>query len=354
MKILHCADLHLGSPLTARLSGEKLASRRAELTASFYRLIEVAKKEGVAMVLLAGDIFDGECVTEVHIADYLSEIEKNPSIDFYYISGNHEKDLLKSRKLPTNLYIFGDDWRYYKKNGVTVAGRDVLSSDMFSTLSLPRETVNFVLLHGAVSEGSSGEIPLALAAGRGIDYLALGHYHTYHALPIDTRGVAVYAGAPEGRGFDELGARGCVLIDTAGGRVTYRFVETARRLYLAPEVSVDGAESTVELERRADAVLSGISRESAVRLTFVGTDAGIPLPISSLTYRYGDEFFLFEIKDKTTPDLRRAVLESPLARAFVTCCESDSTLSEEERRTVLRMGLDALSGMANEIKNYEL
>lgn len=344
MKILHCGDLHLGSPLTSRLSGERLARRREELTASFFRLVEVAKREGVRAFLLAGDVFDSERVTEVHISDFLSEIEKNPQIDFFYISGNHEKNLLKGRKLPTNLYIFGDEWQYYVRESVVFAGRDTLSPDMFSTLSFPRDTVNFVLLHGAVCEGRTGEIPLSCAAGRGIDYLALGHYHTYQTFPLDARGVAVYAGAPEGRGFDEVGPRGCVLIDTAGGKVSFRFVETARRLYLTPEVSVDGVTGTPELERRADAVLSDLSRESAVRLTFVGTDAGVPLPISSLRYRYTTEFFLFEIRDRTTPDLRRAVLESPLARAFVACCEEDETLTEEERHSVLRAGLSVLSG----------
>mgnify|MGYP002522067256 CR=1 FL=1 len=344
MKILHCADLHLGSPLTARLSGEKLAMRRAELTASFFTLVRVAKEAGATAFLLSGDIFDSSATAVVHIADFLSEIEKNPQIGFYYIPGNHEKDLLKGRDLPTNLYTFGEEWHYYSLPGVTIAGRDLPEDGMFSSLNLPRGTMNFVLLHGAVTEGYTGEIPLAAAAGKNIDYLALGHYHAFTELTIDTRGVAVYPGSPEGRGFDETGAHGCVLIDTDGARPTFRFIRTAKRLYLAPEIALDGAESSAEIERRADAALADISRASAVRLTFTGTNPGLPLPTASLTYRYGKEFFLFEIKDKSAPDLRRAALESPLARAFIASCEEDATLSEEERRTVLTMGLSALAG----------
>lgn len=344
MKILHCADLHLGSPLTARLSGEKRAMRRSELTASFFTLVRAAKEAGVTAFFLSGDIFDSTATAEVHISDFLTEIEKNPKIGFYYIPGNHEKDLLKGRVLPTNLYTFGDEWRCYSFPGVTITGRDLPTDGMFSSLNLPRGTMNFVLLHGSATEGSTGEIPLARAAGKNIDYLALGHYHAFTKLTIDARGVAVYPGSPEGRGFDETGEHGCVLIDTDGARPTFRFVRTARRLYLTPEVSLDRAENAAEIERRADAALAGVSRESAVRLTFVGTNPGFPLPTASLTYRYGKEFFLFEIKDKSTPDLRRAAIASPLARAFIASCEEDATLSEEERRTVLTMGLSALAG----------
>lgn len=344
MKILHCADLHLGSPLTARLSGEKLSERRKELTASFFTLVRVANEEGVTAFLLSGDVFDSETVTEVHIADFLSEIEKNPQIGFYYIPGNHEKDLLKNRKLPTNLYTFEDEWKYYPLRDVVIAGRNLPSADMFSSLVLPSHTKNFVLLHGGVTEGNGGEIPLARAERRNIDYLALGHYHTYEVLPIDARGVAVYAGSPEGRGFDEVGEHGCVLIDTDGVRPDFRFLRTARRLYLTPEVRTDGAESAAELERRADAALAPLPRGSAVRLTFVGKTPDFFPPVSSLLYRYGSAFFLFEVKDLTTPDLRRAAAESPLYRAFIACAEEDTTLSEEERRAVLMLGLSALSG----------
>lgn len=344
MKILHCADLHLGSPLTAHSDGGSSAVRQRELTVSFFRLIRTAKEAGATVFFLCGDVFDSETVTEVHVSDFLSEIEKNPEIRFYYVSGNHEKDLLKNRTLPENLYTFGDGWQYYRLPGITIAGMNSPTEGMFSSLNLPDKTLNFVLLHGAVSKGTAGEIPLAAAAGKSIDYLALGHYHTYSALPIDPRGVAVYPGSPEGRGFDELGEHGCVLIDTEGARPAFRFVRTASRLFLAPEVSVDGATDAEEIERRADAVLSGTDKSSAIRLTFVGTNTGVPLPISSLTYRYAPEFFLFTVKDHTAPDLHAAALSSPLARAFISCCEESADLTEKEKSAILKIGLSALSG----------
>ena len=60
MKILHCADIHLGSKMEARLPKEKSDERKVELRASFNRMIERAKAEGVRLVLLSGDVFDSE------------------------------------------------------------------------------------------------------------------------------------------------------------------------------------------------------------------------------------------------------------------------------------------------------
>lgn len=54
MKIIHCADLHLDSNMTSNLSREQAKQRKAELLATFERMIAYAKDNSVKAVIIAG------------------------------------------------------------------------------------------------------------------------------------------------------------------------------------------------------------------------------------------------------------------------------------------------------------
>ena len=59
---LHCADLHLGSPMIGlSLKDEKVAEKfSAASREAFANLIGRALEERVAFVVIAGDVYDGE------------------------------------------------------------------------------------------------------------------------------------------------------------------------------------------------------------------------------------------------------------------------------------------------------
>ena len=61
IKILHAADLHLDSPFEG-LDEEKAAQRRAEQRETLHRIAEYAKLSNADLVLLAGDLLDGDGV----------------------------------------------------------------------------------------------------------------------------------------------------------------------------------------------------------------------------------------------------------------------------------------------------
>ena len=58
MKILHCADIHLDSAMTANLDKDKARERRNELLASFKDMVGYAVKERIGVIIIAGDLFD--------------------------------------------------------------------------------------------------------------------------------------------------------------------------------------------------------------------------------------------------------------------------------------------------------
>ena len=75
-------------------------------------------------------------------------------------------------------------------------------------------------LHGELKDKCSAPETIGIkeATGKNIDYLALGHYHSYSGAVIDERGSAVYSGTPEGRGFDEAGDKGFIMLNVSDKR----------------------------------------------------------------------------------------------------------------------------------------
>ena len=75
MKLIHCADVHLGARLESKFPQEVSKTRKEEVRNSFKRMVEYAVENGVQVILLAGDIFDGdeyECpVCTSHDWDFL-------------------------------------------------------------------------------------------------------------------------------------------------------------------------------------------------------------------------------------------------------------------------------------------
>jgi len=53
MKIIHCADLHLDSQMTANLTKEQARERKREIIRTFTRMVEYAEKTGVRLIMIS-------------------------------------------------------------------------------------------------------------------------------------------------------------------------------------------------------------------------------------------------------------------------------------------------------------
>ena len=355
MKIVHTSDLHLGSALTSRLSPEKTKERKAELISSFERSVEEAALRGATVYIIAGDLFDTEKITQGVRQSVISIISRAPAIDFLYLPGNHERLALLdgAEMLPQNLKIFGDDWTYFDYGFVTIAGRSRTDSTVFDNLTLDREKKNIVVLHGALSERSSdGIIGLRDAAERGIDYMALGHYHTYSNCEIDDRGIAVYCGTPEGRGFDETGECGFCLIDTDGQHMTYSFIPHAKRKIVIKNVDISMLGGRVEIDEAIAIALADVSFGDIVRVVLTGRHLPEISPdTDTVLGRYRDKYYHFEIKDETriliNPEDYR--YDKSLKGEFIRLVLEKEGLSDKMRERIIRTGIGALIGDLTDI-----
>ena len=122
MKIIHCADLHLDSKLTANLDKEKARLRRNEILSNFERLVKFASENNVTAIIIAGDMFDTAYVSKTTINLITSVIGNNPDLSFYYLSGNHDETNIVgglSESL-NNLHVFNKEWTSYGIENVTV------------------------------------------------------------------------------------------------------------------------------------------------------------------------------------------------------------------------------------------
>ncbi len=349
MKILHTADLHLGAPMRAHLPPREAKLRREELLSAFHRLLELARSEKCAAVLISGDLFDSEAAAAMLAPAVLGAIEKYREMDFYYVCGNHEKEDWLKRSVPKNLHIFGDDFSYFPKENVVFFGKSFPKSTDFANIHLQTNKVNILILHGAWDRGEakSADIPLGLLRGRGIDYCALGHYHTYGEIPIDERGVAVYAGCPEGRGFDETGKKGVVLIEVHKDRLSHRFIPLEGRTLHRFQADISEAKSLVDIFSICEKVIFSAAEKDLVRLILTGKRAHCPAPDTEAIKRhFSHRFYYLEVADASVPapDIAAIRAEQSLRGEFVRTVLREDHLNDEERMRILSLGLAALSG----------
>ena len=349
MKLIHCADIHLDSPMETNLSADKARERKLEIRSTFARLVRTAADEGVEAILIAGDLFDGARVTKSTENYVLDLIASHPMIDFFYLSGNHDQGstLANTAQLPANLYTFGKLWSTYRRGNVAITGAAVPDAD---TLSLNAEEVNILLLHGQErrSAGVAGEdiIHLGRFKNKNIDYAALGHIHEHRVMRLDARGTAAYSGCLEGRGFDECGTKGYVLLNIEGGRVSHRFVPFATRTLNTVECDVTGFSSGLDLEERMLASVAEIAATDMVKVVLTGTcPADAILDLAHLRAILAERFYFAKIKDETRLSINAEdyAHDISLKGEFVRRVMA-SSLSEAEKERVIACGFRALSG----------
>ena len=363
MKFIHCSDLHLDADLRSRFDAESAADRRAELMNTFRRLCRQARDLGARAILICGDLFDTDAPSASAVRAVEDLILSYGEILFFSLRGNHDgrSVLFKNREEPSNFILFGNDWDEWEADGglteqrtVCVAGRE-LNGGPFIPPVLDPANLNIVMLHGQIREGQSAsdpeDIPLGTLRGIGIDYLALGHLHSFRSFPLDDRGTAAYSGCLEGRGFDECGECGFVLLDTdtPSGRIESRFIPfAARNLYRVP-CDVTGCMSDTEVYEsiRAALLSSPAQDKDLVRLELTGgLEYGCSPDPSLIRSEWEDRYHYFDFADNTSPVIHSEdfLCDATLKGEFVRIVSAAGGLDETERAAILRCGLRALSG----------
>lgn len=350
MKIIHCGDIHLDSKITAHLEPDKSRARKAEVLAAFRGMIKYAVENGVTAVIIAGDLFDSDVILPGTKDIILSDIKAAEGIDFLYLCGNHDAGkTLRQTAHPENLKFFGDTWTRFDYGTVSVYGAELTSAncrDIYGALVTDPDRFNIVTMHGAIGTGyGTDAVNRNDLCDKNIDYLALGHYHSHSTEPLDKRGTLCYCGCLEGRGFDECGKKGFVVLDIDENGYETSFVSTGKREIFNVECDISGLSSAYEISAAVDSAVESIPPQSIVRVTLTG-EVGVDArkePDLIKTHLEG-QFWASDLKDATRlyidPESYRndVSLKGEFIRLLL-----NSDLPAEVRDRVARCGLNAIS-----------
>ena len=361
MRLIHCADIHLDSKMTSNLTKEKARERKAELLNTFGEMVRSGEKNHVAGIIIAGDLFDTKNISAAARNVVLDAVKNHPDIVFYYLRGNHDADLILDNleAIPENLKLFGDGWTAYSaSDSVVITGVEFNGTNgtsIYNELSLDREKFNIVVLHGQETQSTSRDttevIQLKKLKDAGIDYLALGHVHAYKMAALDNHGYYCYPGCLEGRGFDECGEHGFVMLDIDEERGTFstEFIRLACRNLYTLEIDISGCRTTEEIAGRLEEDLktADFSPGSLVKLVLNGSvDVECDKNMDLLLKRFENRYYFLKIYDETKlmVDYAAFALDESLKGEFVRRVWAAENLSQEEKTTIIRYGIQALAG----------
>ncbi|MBW3599677.1 MAG: DNA repair exonuclease [Planctomycetes bacterium] len=300
LTFLHAADLHLDSPLKglARYEGAPVEEIQQASRRALENLVRRAIEEEAALVLFAGDIYDGDWPdhnTGLFFVKQLVKLREH-NIRYYVITGNHDaaNRMTRSLELPPNHDGTPPLLSHRKAEsvvlddvGVALHGQSFASQAVAENFTLaypkPREGFfNIGMLHTSLDGETSGEharyAPCKLSdlSDKGYQYWALGHIHKRHTRHADGQAPIVYPGNLQGRHIREDGPKGCMVVRVDDHhRTRLDFVPLDVFRWRRCGVDATDAEDCEEVLARAGEALSaspddGEDLPTAVRVEIAG------------------------------------------------------------------------------------
>ena len=364
VKILHCADLHIGAQES--FLGERAQSRRLETLLTFERIVELASTNEVEVILIAGDLLDSNKIEQSFIDRILAAISSVANIKVVYACGNHDplgRDFpFKKLRLPENLYILPteDNFVEFEDLKVRVYGKSF--SEVYlkgvSEFSIKPEIdyINLMCIHGDLRADLGSDynsITDSFIRNSGMDYIALGHVHKRTDIGKIGNTFCAYCGCSEGQGFDELGEKGVYMGTVSKGKADLEFKSVCRRMHITEAVKIESIPSSPEI---ADAILSLLSKkygenfsENLYKITLTGaTDKNSEINIAEILERLENKVYFAKIKDKTEPQINLSEIasENSLKGIFVKKMLEKINLDDENKQRyiyALKIGLKAFN-----------
>lgn len=236
MKLVHAADLHLDSPLTGleRYEGAPVDQIRGATRRALENLVDLCLKEDAAVLLLAGDLYDGnwkDYSTGLFFAKQMVRLRQS-GVRVVLVRGNHDaaSQITKNLTLPDNVRELPSSRPatvIFEDLGLAIHGQSfatrAVTDDLGSRYPEPvRDLLNVGLLHTCAS-GRPGHEPYAPCSlqtmiSKGYDYWALGHVHQREVLAEHP--WVVFPGNLQGRQVRESGPKGATVVTIEDARIT--------------------------------------------------------------------------------------------------------------------------------------
>ncbi len=294
IKILHSADWHMDSPLLAD------QSLRQALLQIPSKVAAACKEHRCDLMLLSGDLFDGPCSNESLQA--LKKALQEVSVPVFITPGNHDfigsDNPWLTELWPENVHIF----TRCSIESVTLADLDCrIYGAAFTSMDCPGLLADFTtngseqyqlgIFHGDPTQVTSPYCPITTQQVKdsNLDYLALGHIHKGGSFRAG-RTLCAWPGCPMGRGYDEEGEKG-ILIVTLADTATAEFIPLGMPQWHDLEVPAT---------RSLDTVLPPVGNNDHYRITFTGPSE--PLDLDAIKNNFS-HFPNLMLRDNTLPPI---------------------------------------------------
>jgi len=278
MKLLLTGDIHLGRS-SSGLSGIEGVDGSA--AGAWLRIVDMAIAEGVAAVLVSGDLVDAQNRYFEATAPLQRGIARlsDAGIEVFAVAGNHDHNVT-----PALLRFHGQQGHKVSilgAGGIWQARDIVRGNDAVRIVgwSFPTEHVGhdptalfpddelsgggipvIGMVHGDLDVPDSRYAGLSSARleSLGVQGWLLGHIHSQRMRASDGCPWILYPGSPQALDAGEPGQHGAWLVETVSGALQQpRFVPLSTVHYAAAEVSLSGAASADEVRTQ---IQSGIQR----------------------------------------------------------------------------------------------
>jgi DNA repair exonuclease SbcCD nuclease subunit len=215
MKFIHSSDLQIGKAFG--YFGPEIANILQDARQAVVRTLgEAAVKSGASAVLIAGDIYEKQQMTQQTLARAIENMRSFSSIQWHLMPGNHDHfrenglwDRLARLQLPSNVTL------HVRPGAVEIAGNGavpifLLPAPLRFTSSMddltaymdkeptPEGAIRIGMAHGSIQgfgsdEEASNYVAPVRAESAGLSYLAMGDWH--RQMRINDR--CWYSGTPE-------------------------------------------------------------------------------------------------------------------------------------------------------------
>ncbi len=348
IKILHSADWHLDAPMSGH-SPEATEYLRRELRKIPEKIGTLCKAESCDLLLLSGDLFDG-----AWSADTLRTVQKvlaDAAIPVFIAPGNHD---FYSPDSPYAAPGWSDNVTIFKNSKLESIALEQLDCRIygggFTAMDCPAllqdfqaagtEAYHIAVLHGEVDAAASAYDPISKEQlkASALHYAALGHIHKGSSLRAGET-LCAWPGCPMGRGFDELGTKGVILV-TLDEDVKASFLPLDTPRFYDEEVEAgDNPRDAVA------SLLPALPTEDFYRITLTGYSSFVDM--AALQFPHVPHLTL---RDHTRPelDLWSSVGEDTLEGVFFgllkQASDSESEALQAKARLAARISRQILNG----------
>ena len=303
IRLLHAADFHLDSAFSA-LPPERAAERRQEQRFALQALSALCRERGCDAVLLSGDLFDSARIYRDTL-DALRRFFADCGAEVFVAAGNHDYLSPGSPYLteawPENVHIFPAQeisCVSVERLHLNVYGASFTAPEAPALLEGFRvsdpQAVNVMVLHGDTQPASPyNSVTSAQIAVSGLDYLALGHIHAAGFVKAG-KTLCAWPGCLMGRGFDECGQKGALLVELDGTSCRTEFLPVRTRRYEILQVEAGDDPLAAVL-----AALPQGAQEDCYRILFTGESEGLDL--HALSRALAPRFYSLSLRDCTIP-----------------------------------------------------